>query len=358
MLRYIIRYIVLYNEVTVVKIQELLLEHNLTAKDIADHQQIPYTTLQSAFSRPLSTWSVAVLEAVAKEMGVGVESVINLLGISDPLSPFIKWVGGKRQLLHEINLLKPAEFNGYYEPFIGGGAVFLNFAPQRAVINDFNPELVNTWQVVQNNPQELLELLQLHEENNSKEYYLNLRSADRDGRLEKMTDVERAARFIYMNKTGFNGLWRVNQKGQNNVPYGRYKNPKICDERILLAAEYLQNNDVTILNGDYREAIVTAKQGDLVYFDPPYIPVNLTSSFTSYTQNEFGLTQQTQLRDTFVDLTKKGVQVMLSNSDVPLIEELYGGIDGVTIHHVTARRAINSVGSKRGKVGEVIITNY
>lgn len=340
------------------KIQELLIEHNTSAKAIAAHQAIPYTTLQSAYKRPLETWSVAVLIATAKEIGVGVEHLITLLDISDPLSPFIKWVGGKRQLLHSLNSLMPTTFNRYYEPFIGGGAFFLNLAPKRAVINDFNPELVNTWQVVQESPKTLLEILQVHQAKNSKDYYLDLRSADRDGRLEKMSPVERAARFIYMNKTGFNGLWRVNQRGQNNVPYGRYKNPKICDERILLAADYLANNDVQILCGDYRQAIVTASEGDLVYFDPPYIPVTLSSSFTSYTKDGFGLQQQTELRDTFVDLTSRGVKVMLSNSDVPLIQDLYGTIPGVTVHHVQARRAINSVGSKRGNVGEVIITNY
>lgn len=340
------------------KVQELLTEHNLSVKDISKDQDIPYTTLQSAVKRPVKSWSVAVLQAIAKELNMGEEKLINLLDISDPLTPFIKWVGGKRQLLHDINSIMPSHFNRYFEPFVGGGAVFLNLTPQHATINDFNPELVNTWQVVQTAPQQLLETLRIHQENNSKDYYLNLRSADRDGRLQKMTAVERAARFIYMNKTGFNGLWRVNQKGQNNVPYGRYKNPKIYDDRIETVADYLQNNDIEILNGDYRDAVKGAKQDDFVYFDPPYIPVNLTSSFTSYTENGFGLQQQTELRDVFAELTQRGVQVMLSNSDVPLIEELYGSLENTQIRHVTARRTINSVASKRGKVGEVLITNY
>lgn len=340
------------------RIQDLFIEHNISVKNISEQTGIPYTTLQSAYKRPLKHWSVAILEATSEAMGMGIEQLITLLDVSDPLSPFIKWVGGKRQLLHDINALIPVEFGRYYEPFVGGGAVFLNLAPKHAVINDFNPELINTWKIVQFNPQKLLDVLKIHENNNSKEYYLHLRATDRNGQLERMSDVERAARFIYMNKTGFNGLWRVNQKGQNNVPYGRYKNPKIQDERILLAAEYLQKNDIKILCGDYRDAIQSARLGDLVYFDPPYAPVNPTSSFTSYTKNEFGLQQQIELRDTFVKLTQKGVKVILSNADVPLIEELYKNIDDAVIHHVKARRAINSVGSKRGKVGEVLVTNY
>lgn len=340
------------------KVHEILAEYNVTAKQISRDQNIPYTTIQSAFKRPVSKWTVGTLTAVAIELDLGVEELITLLDEKEPLTPFIKWVGGKRQLLRWINVLKPASFNQYYEPFLGGGAVFLNLTPEVATINDFNAELINVWQVVKKYPSELMAILAVHQKNNSKAYYLDLRSADRDGRIAQMTEVERAARFIYMNKTGFNGLWRVNRAGQNNVPYGRYKNPNICDDRIFSVSAYLNENNVTILNGDYKKAVENAQQHDFVYFDPPYIPVNITSSFTAYTESDFGLVQQQELRDTFIELTRKGVYVMLSNSDVPLIDELYGGYAGINIHRVNARRAINADATKRGAVGEVIITNY
>lgn len=342
----------------ILKITNVLLEHDLTTKQVAKHQHIPYTTLKSTFDRPLDKWTVGTLRAVAEELNMGVENLITLLDISDPLEPFIKWVGGKRQLLGEINRRLPPTFNRYFEPFLGGGAVFLSLVPEHATINDFNAELVNVWKTVQTSPNDLLDKLKVHEQQNSKEYYLDLRQTDRDGRIEKMSPVDRAARFIYMNKTGFNGLWRVNKLGQNNVPYGRYVNPKICDDRILPVSDYLNKNDVTILNGDYRAAVADAQEHDFVYFDPPYIPVTPTASFTAYTNDAFGLKQQEELRDTFVELTQRNVYVMLSNADVPLIDELYGKIPHINIHKVSATRNINSDSSKRGKVGEVLITNY
>lgn len=182
---------------------------------------------------------------------------------------------------------------------------------------------------------------------------------DRDGRTDLMSDVELVARFMYLNKTGFNGLWRVNKKGQNNVPFANYKNPKILNSEIIdKVSMYLNNTNIKILNGDYKKAIETAKMGDFVYFDPPYAPINMTSSFTSYTESDFGLIEQTQLRDTFKELTKKNVKVMLSNSDVPLIHDLYDDLEYARIHVVKASRFINSKSSGRGKINELVITNY
>ncbi|WP_231833441.1 DNA adenine methylase [Limosilactobacillus fastidiosus] len=272
-------------------------------------------------------------------------------------TPFIKWVGGKRQLLTELEKYYPQDFHRYFEPFIGGGANLLNFLPKRAVINDFNEELVNAWQVVKEQPEELINLIENHASNDSKEYYLDVRLADRDGRLARMSLVERAARFIYLNKAGFNGLWRVNSKGQNNVPYGAHKTVNVPVDAIRSDHHYLASNDVKILQGDYQAAVAGAKENDFVYFDPPYIPVNQTAAFTSYTKNGFGLAQQEELRDLALKLANRGVKVMLSNSDVPLIEQLYSERQ-FHIHHVQARRSVNSKGNKRGKVGEVIITTY
>ena len=172
------------------------------------------------------------------------------------LQPFTKWTGGKRQLLPIIKSLMPDNYNNYFEPFIGGGALFFDLSPDKAVINDFNNELINCYQQIKKYPQKLIELLAKHQENNSKEYYLELRSADRDNRIDKMTNVERAARIMYMLRVDFNGLYRVNSKNQFNVPYGRYKNPKIVDSDLILSiSQYLNSNNIKILTGDFEKAV-------------------------------------------------------------------------------------------------------
>ncbi|HEM2766079.1 TPA: DNA adenine methylase [Streptococcus suis] len=274
------------------------------------------------------------------------------------LKPFTKWVGGKRQLLPELIELLPSSFGGYYEPFVGGGALFFELAPKQAVINDNNKELVLAYQVIKTDVELLIDELKKHRDNNSKEYYLDLRSADRDGRIYQMTDVERAGRILYMLRVNFNGLYRVNSKNQFNVPYGKYKNPKIVDEDNLRnISEYLNDNDIAILNGDFETATQNAKQGDLVYFDPPYVPLSPTESFTGYTADGFGYEEQVRLRDLFVDLTKRGVYVIVSNSSAELVYELYKPF-AKTIFEVGATRMINSNAKKRGKVNELLIANF
>ena len=275
------------------------------------------------------------------------------------LKPFTKWTGGKRQLLPELLELMPREFNRYYEPFLGGGALFFELTPREATINDYNSDLILAYRQVRDNVTKLIELLEVHKEKNNKEYYLNLRSADRDGRIYKMTEVEKAARLLYMLRVNFNGLYRVNSKNQFNVPYGRYKNPKIVDRELLYnISKYLNENDIEILEGDFEKAVVTAKEGDFVYFDPPYAPVSTTSSFTAYTNEGFNEIDQIRLRDTFIDLSNRGVKVMLSNSDVAFIHEIYGDIPNVDIKTVRAKRMINSKASKRGKINEIVIRNF
>lgn len=274
------------------------------------------------------------------------------------LKPFTKWVGGKRQLLPELIELLPSSFGGYYEPFIGGGALFFELAPKHAVINDNNKELVLAYQVIKTDVELLIDELKMHRDNNSKEYYLDLRSADRDGRIDQMTDVERAGRIIYMLRVNFNGLYRVNSKNQFNVPYGKYKNPKIVDEDNLRnISKYLNDNDIAILNGDFETATQNAKQGDLVYFDPPYVPLSPTESFTGYTADGFGYDEQVRLRDLFVELTERGVYVILSNSSADLVYDLYKPF-AKTIFEVGATRMINSNAQKRGKVNELLIANF
>ena len=272
------------------------------------------------------------------------------------LQPFTKWTGGKRQLLGELRSYMPETYGRYFEPFVGGGALFFDLAPEKAVINDFNEELINTYLQIKNNPAELIDLLIKHKENNSKDYYLELRSADRDGRISRMTGVERAARILYMLRVDFNGLYRVNSKNQFNVPYGRYKNPKIVDVDLLhQISDYLNENDVEILQTDFADAVEDAQTGDFVYFDPPYIPLNETSSFTSYTHEGFSYEEQIRLRDTFKELTECGVYAMLSNSSSHLVEELYQEFN---IHYVEATRTNGAKSSSRGKISEIIVTNY
>ncbi|HEV6526672.1 TPA: DNA adenine methylase [Streptococcus pneumoniae] len=272
------------------------------------------------------------------------------------LQPFTKWTGGKRQLLPVIRELMPKTYNRYFEPFVGGGALFFDLAPKDAVINDFNAELINCYQQIKDNPQELIEILKVHQEYNSKEYYLDLRSADRDERIDMMSEVQRAARILYMLRVNFNGLYRVNSKNQFNVPYGRYKNPKIVDEELISAISvYLNNNQLEIKVGDFEKAIVDVRTGDFVYFDPPYIPLSETSAFTSYTHEGFSFADQVRLRDVFKRLSDTGAYVMLSNSSSALVEELYKDFN---IDYVEATRTNGAKSSSRGKISEIIVTNY
>ncbi|HGR9466465.1 TPA: DNA adenine methylase [Streptococcus pneumoniae] len=272
------------------------------------------------------------------------------------LQPFTKWTGGKRQLLPVIRELIPKTYNRYFEPFVGGGALFFDLAPKDAVINDFNAELINCYQQIKDNPQKLIEILKVHQEYNSKEYYLDLRSADRDERIDMMSEVQRAARILYMLRVNFNGLYRVNSKNQFNVPYGRYKNPKIVDEELISAISvYINNNQLEIKVGDFEKAIVDVRTGDFVYFDPPYIPLSETSAFTSYTHEGFSFADQVRLRDAFKRLSDTGAYVMLSNSSSALVEELYKDFN---IHYVEATRTNGAKSSSRGKISEIIVTNY
>lgn len=275
--------------------------------------------------------------------------------------PFVKWVGGKRQLLQQfrvMDLYPPYAFNPkkatYFEPFVGGGAMFFDLLPQKSVLSDMNPELVTTYNVIKNDVESLIKKLKEHQQKNNKAYYLIIRAQE----VKKLSKVDVAARFIYLNRTGFNGLYRVNRSGQFNVPYGDNRNPLICDEENLRKAHDAMK-DTKILHQDYEAVLEKAKKGDFIYFDPPYYPVSQTASFTGYTKEEFLEKEQKELRDVFVKLHKRGCFVMLSNSDTPFINELYSDLDKkIKIHKVFAGRAINSKGSGRGKISEVVVINY
>ena len=274
----------------------------------------------------------------------------------EKLQPFTKWTGGKRKLIPKLKELMPEIYGNYYEPFIGGGALFFELSPRVAIINDFNEELINCYIQIKENPIKLIEILKIHKEKNSKEYYLEIRGLDRTDKFKELSKVERAARIMYMLRVDFNGLYRVNSKNQFNVPYGNYANPKIVDEELINnISNYLNTYDITITSGDFEDSVSTVKEGDFVYFDPPYIPLNETSSFTSYTHEGFSYEDQVRLRNTVRRLTEKGVKVMVSNSSSKLTIDLY---EEFNIHHVEVSRTNGAKSSSRGIIKEVIITNY
>lgn len=271
------------------------------------------------------------------------------------VSPVLKWVGGKRQLLPSLLPLVPDTYTTYCEPFVGGGALLFSIQPKHAIINDVNKELINVYETVRDNVEGVLSALK--ECKNTPEFFYEIRSLDRD--IEKyasLSNVERAARIIYLNKTCFNGLYRVNRKGEFNVPFGSYKNPQIIDEDTLrVVSEYFQENEIIFYNKDYSDVLEQLPFESFVYLDPPYDIFSKTSSFVGYAKGGFDRDKQVQLRDACVSLTKKGIKFMLSNSATDFIKELYSDFD---IKIVKANRAVNSDGSKRGKVEEVIVRNY
>lgn len=280
--------------------------------------------------------------------------------IAERPRPFVKWIGGKRQLLkqfRDLGLYPPEHFdpknNTYFEPFVGGGAVFFDLLPQKAQLSDMNIELVTTYNVIKSNVEELIVSLKKHK--NEKDYFLKTRSLN----ISKLSSIQIASRFIYLNRTCFNGIYRVNSKGEFNVPYVKNKNPLICDElNLRKVSRALQC--VEIKHQDYKEALKHAKKGDFIYLDPPYHPLGKTASFTAYTKENFSEKDQIELRDLFFKLHKKGCFVMLSNSDALFIKQIYGELknEGISVHKVHADRAVNSKISARGTINEVVVINY
>ncbi len=277
-----------------------------------------------------------------------------------PASPFVKWAGGKGQLLAQFEPHFPAQFGGYVEPFAGGGAVFFHLYNQgrlegkNVVLLDRLEELINCYRVIQSQVEALIAALRRHEPHKlDEEYYYEVRAWDRQAGYEERGDVERAARFIYLNRTCYNGLYRVNRQGQFNVPFGRYRNPTVCDAANLRAVQRALQG-VKLMTGDFARCLDVARAGDLVYLDPPYHPLSDTASFTSYTARDFGVPDQRRLAALFRALDRRGCRVMLSNSATDLIRELYGGYDQ---KEVQAIRAISSKADGRGAVAELLVMN-
>lgn len=268
--------------------------------------------------------------------------------------PFLKWAGGKRQLLPDLleHIRRFGSFSTYYEPFVGGGALFfelksLGMLNGHVVLSDVNTNLVETYQGVANNVDQVIALLRDHADRHSQDYFYQVRAT------EPAELAERSARIIYLNRTCFNGLYRENSRGQFNVPFGRYVNPKICDEPNLRAvSQALSGVELRVQSFD--GVLPAARPGDLVYFDPPYVPLPKTASFTSYAKNGFSMLDQRRLAEVFAQLTNRGVNVLLSNSKTPEVLELYAGFK---IHTVMAARTVNSKANQRGKVAEVLVTH-
>jgi len=269
-----------------------------------------------------------------------------------PARPFLKWAGGKTQLLRPLLELLPTKCRTYYEPFVGGGAVFFAMAAegrfQHAVVNDWNAELVNCYEVIQGSPDDLVECLGSIPF--GKEHFERLKAQD----PLTLDPVARAARTVYLNKTGFNGLYRVSKKaGKFNVPFGKWaKPPKVLDEPNIRACSAVLAHGVDVRQGDFSDAVAGAGLGDVAYFDPPYVPVSPTANFLGYTSKGFGLKDQEQLAEVCRTLVSRGTFVVASNADTEITRRLYEGFE---LHEVKARRAINSKGSRRGPVDELIM---
>lgn len=266
--------------------------------------------------------------------------------------PILKWAGGKTQLLNRILPQLPDNIRTYYEPFIGGGAVFFALANQKrfkdAIISDKNPALVELYTVLRDQVGDLVDGLQEHSLHGAdSEYFYEVRAMDES----TMSPVERSARLIYMNKTCFNGLYRVNRKGLFNVPFGKYKNPRVLNEPLLRASSKALHG-VTILEADFSDVAGYARNGDAVYFDPPYVPLSASSSFTAYSKEPFGPAQQERLVDVFTKVCERGATAIMSNSDCEITRDLYQDLE---IETVQATRSINSVAAKRGKIAEVLV---
>jgi DNA adenine methylase len=266
-----------------------------------------------------------------------------------PAAPIVKWAGGKSKLVPALVERMPARWRRYFEPFAGGAALFFRLAPPRAVIGDINRDLLATYQALAADPDEVIAHLRNHAANHGERHYYDVRARWADRATWPRAQI--AAAFIYLNKTCFNGLWRVNRAGHFNVPMGRYVKPTICEPTALHAAHrVLQGADLRA--GDFRATLADAGRGDVCYLDPPYMPVSATANFTTYATAGFTFEHQQALAATARDLVSRGCHVILSNSDVPAIRALYRGF---RIDEVRAARSINSNAAKRGDVSELII---
>lgn len=271
------------------------------------------------------------------------------------VAPVVKWVGGKRQILYQIKKYVPETFSTYYEPFLGGGAVLFELQPPKAVVNDINSELINIYEVIKDSVEELIGDLKKYK--NEEDAFYEKRELDRDKeRYNRLTPVQKASRIIYLNKTCYNGLFRVNKAGEFNTPFGNYKNPNIVNEITLRAvSKYFNKARITFTCQDFEFVLKRARKGAFVYLDPPYDPVSDTASFTGYDKGGFDRNEQIRLKKTCDKLNEKGIKFLLSNSATDFIKELYRNYK---IEIIQAKRAVNSRADKRGEIDEVLVMNF
>jgi len=301
--------------------------------------------------------TLETIDKLSRALNIPISTLLNFNN-DIKIRPFVKWAGGKTQILDKIEKLMPKEYNRYFEPFIGGGALLFHLTPKEAYINDSNEELVSVYKCLQNDEMylKLLEKLNEHEENHNEDYFYEIREMDRDENFKKLPLYERAARMIYLNKSCFNGLYRVNSKGYFNVPSAKRDKVNTYDRKNMpLLKQYFTHNKIYVTCTDFEEAVINADKGDFVYFDPPYDTLDDKNSFTSYSKVSFGKGEQARLAHVYKDLSSRGVNVMLSNHNTQYINELYKEFN---IHIINAKRMINSKGDGRGEIEEVIITNY
>lgn len=271
------------------------------------------------------------------------------------VAPVVKWVGGKRQLLDEILPLLPKRISTYCEPFLGGGAVLFSVQPQKAIVNDLNKDLITVYEVIRDNVEELILSLEKHK--NTQEYFYAVRDIDRNKAAYcNISKLEKASRLIFLNKTCYNGLFRVNSSGEFNSPFGHYKNPNIVNAPVLRAVnKYFNSNNITFYSEDFESTLSRINKGGFVYLDPPYDPVSDTANFTGYNKGGFDRKEQIRLKKCCDELDKRGIKFMLSNSATDFIKDLY---KDYSVFIVKAKRAINADSNKRGEIEEVIIRNY
>jgi DNA adenine methylase (dam) len=271
------------------------------------------------------------------------------------VAPVVKWVGGKRQLIDSLMEILPPKKSPYCEPFVGGGALLFKLQPTTAYINDTNEELINLYEIIRDDVDSLISELENHK--NTSEYFYSVRDWDRnESKYNKLSKVKKAARVIYLNKTCYNGLFRVNNAGEFNVPFGYYKSPNFVNAPVLKAVHsYLNSAKIRITCGDYYDMVTKLPRGSFVYFDPPYDPVSSTANFTGYTKGGFSKEEQIRLKECCDELTNRNIKFMLSNSSTDFIKNLYNNYNITT---VKAKRAINSNSSKRGEIDEVVVRNY
>lgn len=278
------------------------------------------------------------------------------------MEPVLKWAGGKRQILNELHTVIPEGFlvdHTLYEPFVGGGSVFLSFAHNQVVINDSNKELINTYRQIKYHPYELIELLEGHEANHNKEYFYYIRNIERTPEYKKLSVLEKAARTIYLNRTCFNGLYRVNRDGFFNVPIGNYKNPQIVRKKqIMEMSSYLKSNHVVLRTGDFADSVYDAQPGDVVYCDPPYdYEDDGKEGFVRYTADQFSQSELVRLGKMCNELVEKGCHVIISNNDTELVRSVFSD-DYYDFKNINGRRMINNTSQKRAGVKEVIIYGH